>query len=106
MLRRSIDELAALCYVQRKETITIANALRVVTLVSLRATERPALSPDEGSVAIRHAVSLRGTFASLSIDSAEAISPRFLASLGMTFQVRLIQSLRSFAMTRYLMRSY
>ena len=65
-------------------------------------------------------MSLRGTFAEstlseanvLSIDSAEAIYLRLLAQftlnevnvLGMTFQVRLLQSLRPFAMTLYLMR--
>ena len=55
------------------------------------------LRAPEGCVAIRHAASLRGTFASLSIDSAEAIPLRFLAELtlseanvlGMTLQVRL-----------------
>jgi len=49
----------------------------------LRATNGPALSLVEGSAAIRHEVSLRG--------AAEAIPRRFLASLGMTFQVRLLR---------------
>ena len=40
MLRRSIDERAALCYFQRKQTMSIAIALRVVTLLSLRATKK------------------------------------------------------------------
>ena len=38
-------------------------------------------------MAIRHAVSLRG--------AAEAISQRFLALLGMTFQVRLLRFTRN-----------
>jgi len=49
------------------------------------------LRATEWSEAIRHAVPLRG--------AAEAIPVRFLASLGMTFQVRLVQSPCSFAMT-------
>ena len=93
-------------------------------------TQALSLRATEGSAAIRHEVSLRGTFAEstlseanvLSIDSAEAIYLRFLAqftlstfvslsagsanALGMTFQVRLLQSLRSFAMTPHLMRVY
>ena len=62
-------------------------------------------------MAIRHAVSLRDTFALLSVDSAEAVSVRFLAEftlntfaalsvdsvnvLGMTFRVRLLRFTRN-----------
>ena len=53
------------------------------------------LRAPEGCVAIRHAVSLRGTFAALSVDSAETVSVRFLAEftlnevkvLGMTLRL-------------------
>ena len=51
-------------------------------------------------MAIRHAVSLRGTFALLSVDSADAIFPRFLALLGMTFQVRLRSLPRALGLLR------
>ena len=61
------------------------------------------LRAPEGCVAIRHPVSLRGTFAALSVDSAETVSVRFLAeftlnevnALGMTFQVRLLRFTRN-----------
>ena len=76
--------------------------------VSLRATERPALSPDEGSEAIRYAVSLRGTFAEstlseanvLSIDSAEPILIRFLAEFTLnTFATLSVDSVNVLGMT-------
>ena len=50
------------------------------------ASDRISRSPERSEgVAIRHAVSLRG--------AAEAIPVRFLASLGMTFQVRFLRRL-------------
>jgi hypothetical protein len=64
------------CQLRPKNRDRLTNALKCL---SLRAPEEPALSVAEGCVAIRHAVSLRGTFALLSVDSAEAVCgiPRF-----------------------------